>query len=264
MGQKVSPFALRLGINKDWISRWYADKKNYGKYAVEDQKIRKFVKKEYNFAGLQKIEIERNTEKTIVIVFCAKPSFIIGRRGVKADKLTEDLVKLCGGRVVDLKVIEVLKPELSAQLVGDSIAQQLEKQSHHRRIMHKVIETVMEAGALGIKIRISGRIGGAEIARAESLSKGSVPLHTLKADIDYARSTATLSKGTVGVKVWIYKGVIERAKKPQMRSSIAAPATSRIQPRPSGREEKPAVQPGVTAATPAPALNAAGEQKPIT
>ena len=148
MGQKVSPFALRLGINKDWISRWYADKKNYGKYAVEDQKIRKFVKKEYNFAGLQKIEIERNTEKTIVIVFCAKPSFIIGRRGVKADKLTEDLVKLCGGRVVDLKVIEVLKPELSAQLVGDSIAQQLEKQSHHRRIMHKVIETVMEAGAL--------------------------------------------------------------------------------------------------------------------
>ncbi|MBI5778331.1 MAG: 30S ribosomal protein S3 [Planctomycetes bacterium] len=261
MGQKVSPFALRLGINKDWISRWYADKKNYGKYAVEDQKIRKFVKKEYNFAGLQKIEIERNTEKTIVIVYCAKPSFIIGRRGIKADKLTEDLVKLCGGRVVDLKVIEVLKPELSAQLVGDSIAQQLEKQSHHRRIMHKVIETVMEAGALGIKIRISGRIGGAEIARAESLSKGSVPLHTLKADIDYARSTATLSKGTVGVKVWIYKGIIEKTKKPHGVAAVAAPATSRLQPR---REEKPAGQPGITAATPAPALNAASEPKLTT
>lgn len=213
MGQKVSPIALRIGINKDWISRWYANKKNYGKFAVEDERIRKFIKKEYGFAGLQKVEIERNTEKTIVVVYCAKPSFIIGRRGVKADKLTEDLVDLCHGRMIDLKVIEVMKPELSAQLVGDSIAQQLEKQSHHRRVMHKAIETVLDAGALGIKIKISGRIGGAEIARTEGLSKGKIPLHTLKADIDYARSTANLSKGTVGIKVWIYKGESDRFKK---------------------------------------------------
>ena len=231
MGQKVSPVALRIGINKDWISRWYANKKDYGRLAVEDERIRKFIKKEYSFAGLQRIEIERNTEKTIVIVHCAKPSYIIGRRGVKADKLTEDLVKLCKGRVLDLKVIEVLKPELCAQLVGDSIVQQLEKQSHHRRIMHKAIETVLGAGAQGIKIRISGRIGGAEIARAESLSKGKVPLHTLKADIDYARSTAHLSKGTIGVKVWIYKGEIERVKKSQLQSlSPAKPGEKPLVP----------------------------------
>jgi len=222
MGQKVSPVALRIGINKDWLSRWYANKKDYGRLAVEDEKIRKFIKKEYSFAGLQKIEIERNTEKTIVIVYCAKPSYIIGRGGVKADKLTGDLVKLCKGKVTDLKVVEVLKPELSAQLVGDSIVQQLEKQSHHRRIMHKAIETVLEAGALGMKIRISGRIGGAEIARAETLSKGKIPLHTFKADIDYARSTAHLSKGTIGVKVWINKGELVRTKK-NLAPTIGSP-----------------------------------------
>jgi small subunit ribosomal protein S3 len=252
MGQKVSPIALRIGINKDWLSRWYANKKDYGPMAVEDERIRKFIKKEYSFAGLQKIEIERNTEKTIVIVYCAKPSFIIGRRGIKADKLTEDLIKLCHGRMMDLKVVEVMKPELSAQLVGDSIAQQLEKQSHHRRIMHKAIETVLEAGALGIKIKISGRIGGAEIARAESLSKGKIPLHTLKADIDYARSTATLSKGTVGVKVWIYKGESERSKKtPAVMLGSARGATAPI------AKPESAPKPALTTAGPA-----IPEQKP--
>jgi len=216
MGQKVSALALRIGINKDWISRWYANKKDYGRLAVEDERIRKFIKKEYSFAGLQKVEIERNLEKTIVIVYCAKPSYIIGRRGVKADKLTEDLVKLCKGKVMDLKVIEVLKPELSAQLVGDSISQQLEKQSHHRRIMHKVIETVMAAGALGIKIRIAGRIGGAEIARTENLSEGKIPLHTLRANIDYTRGCAHTTYGSIGLKLWIYKGdVFDKETKPE-------------------------------------------------
>ncbi|MFH0888626.1 MAG: 30S ribosomal protein S3 [Planctomycetota bacterium] len=206
MGQKVSPVALRIGINKNWLSTWYADKKGYGNLLVEDEKIRRFIMKEYNFAGIQKIEIQRNAEKVIILIFCAKPSFIIGRRGVKVDQLTGDLIKITNNKIVDLKVIEIANPELCAQLIGDSVAQQLEKQAPHRRIMHKAIETVMGAGALGIKIRVGGRIGGAEIARTETLSKGKVPLHTFKADIDYARSTAHLSKGTVGVKVWICKG----------------------------------------------------------
>jgi small subunit ribosomal protein S3 len=212
MGQKVSPIALRIGINKNWLSSWYANKKEYGNLVIEDEKIRRFIGKEYHFAGIQKIEIQRNSEKVIILIFCAKPSFIIGRRGVKVDKLTEDLIKLTNGKIVDLKVIEIANPELSAQLIGDSVAQQLEKQAPHRRVMHKAIEAVMGAGAQGIKIRVSGRIGGVEIARTETLSKGKVPLHTFKADIDYARSTANLGKGTVGVKVWICKS--EKSNKP--------------------------------------------------
>jgi small subunit ribosomal protein S3 len=224
MGQKVSPFALRIPVNNTWLSSWYADKKHYGNLVIEDDKIRKFIKKEYTFAGIQKIEIHRNAEKIIVMIFCAKPSFIIGRRGVKVDKLTEDLIKITAGKMLDLKVIEISNPELSAQLIGDSIAQQLEKQAPHRRVMHKAIETVLGAGGLGIKIKISGRIGGAEIARNETLSKGKIPLHTLKADIDYARSTANLGKGTVGVKVWIYKG--ERINKPFRPANLnIAPTT---------------------------------------
>lgn len=237
MGQKVSPVALRIGINRDWLSRWFADKKGYGKLVVEDDKIRRFIKKEYNFAGLHKIEIERNSEKVTVIVYSARPSFIIGRKGIKIDQLTEDLIRLAGGKVVDLKVVEVQKPELSAQLVADSIAQQLEKQAHHRRVMHKAIETVMDAGAQGIKIRISGRIGGVEIARAETLSKGKIPLHTLKADIDYSRSTAILTKGTVGVKVWIYKGNVIKSRRGGISSVVhtGEPPQGHGVPRLSGR-----------------------------
>lgn len=226
MGQKVSPVALRLGINKDWLSHWYADKKDYGNFVVEDEKIRRFINKEYHFAGIDKIEIKRNAEKVIVIIFCAKPSFIIGRRGVKVDKLTEDIIKQVGGKVVELKVIEIANPELSAQLIAETVAEQLEKRAPHRRVMHKAIETVMAAGAQGIKIRVSGRIGGIEIARAEILSKGKIPLHTLKADIDYARSTAVLTKGTVGVKVWIYKGELIRKKVTQ----VQGPHTGASQP----------------------------------
>lgn len=215
MGQKVSPVALRIGINKTWISSWYANKKDYGKLVVEDEKIRQFIKNGYSFSGIDRIEIQRNAERTIVLVYCAKPSFIIGRHGAKVDKLTEDIIGLCNGKLVDLKVVEVSRPELSAQLVAETVAQQLQKQAPHRRIMHKAIETVMGFGAQGIKIRVGGRIGGIEIARAETLSKGKIPLHTLRADIDYARAVANLSKGTVGVKVWIYKGeILSKSKRP--------------------------------------------------
>jgi len=221
MGQKVSPVALRIGINKDWLSHWYADKKDYGIFVVEDEKIRRFINKEFHFSGVEKIEIRRNSEKIVVIIYCAKPSFIIGRRGVKVDKLTEDIIKLVGGKVVELKVIEIANPELSSQLIAEVVAEQLEKRAPHRRVMHKVIETVMGAGAKGIKVRVGGRIGGIEIARAETLSKGSVPLHTLKADIDYGRATAVLTKGAVGVKVWIYKGELNRMPGSPVKPPVA-------------------------------------------
>jgi small subunit ribosomal protein S3 len=226
MGQKVSPYAFRIGINKDWLSHWYADKKDYGTFVVEDEKIRRFINKEYHFSGIDKIEISRNTEKVIVVIYCAKPSFIIGRRGVKVDKLTEDIIRLIGGKVVELKVIEIGNPELSAQLIAETVAEQLEKRAPHRRVMHKAIETVIAAGGQGIKIRVGGRIGGIEIARAETLSKGKVPLHTLRADIDYARSTAVLTKGAVGVKVWIYKGeIIKKKISHPIASTTAKPVT---------------------------------------
>ncbi|MEK7449755.1 MAG: 30S ribosomal protein S3 [Planctomycetota bacterium] len=219
MGQKVSPISLRIGITRDWISRWYASKKDYGKFTVEDEKIRKFVKKEYGFAGIPMVEIERTRERTTVIVHVARPGVIIGRRGAKVNKLTDDLEALVG-HPIDLKIIEVEKPELSAQLIAESIAEQLEKRAAFRRTMRKATETVMASGGQGIKILLSGRIGGAEIARREKTSTGKVPLHTLKADIDFARATATLNKGTIGIKVWIYKG--EKALypvKPKLKES---------------------------------------------
>jgi small subunit ribosomal protein S3 len=221
MGQKVSPVALRLGINQEWASTWFADKKNYGRFVIEDEKIRRFIKKEYCSAGIEKIEIMRNPENIIILLHCLKPSFVIGRGGVKVDRLTEDVMKLTRVQKVDLKVVEVARPELSAQLVAESIVAQLEKRAPHRRVMHKAIETVMNTGALGIKIRVSGRIGGIEIARSEALSEGKIPLHTFKAQIDYARATAVLTKGTVGVKCWIYKGdAIKREKKPQISTEV--------------------------------------------
>ncbi len=212
MGQKVSPISFRLGITRTWSSRWYATKKDYGRLAVEDQKIRKFVKKDYSFAGIKEIVIERTREKTTVIIHAARPGVIIGRRGAKVNKLTDDLVQLVNSPV-DLKIIEVERPELSAQLIAESITEQLEKRSSFRRTIKKAVETVLAAGAEGVKILLSGRIGGAEIARKEKFLKGKVPLHTLRAEIDYALATAVLNKGTIGVKVWIYTGEKIEAKK---------------------------------------------------
>ncbi|HUS58034.1 MAG TPA: 30S ribosomal protein S3 [Planctomycetota bacterium] len=206
MGQKVHPTSLRIGITEDWRSRWYADKRNFGLLLVEDFKIRQYIKKHHQYAGIPKIEIERNREQAKVILHTARPGIIIGRKGAEVDKLREDLEKLTG-RTITINIKELKRPELSAQLVGEDIAQQLEKRASTRRIMKKAVDTAMGLGALGVKIEVGGRLGGSEIARNERQVGGSIPLHTLRANIDYGVATAFTTYGCIGVKVWIYKGI---------------------------------------------------------
>jgi small subunit ribosomal protein S3 len=207
MGQKVNPTSFRLGITETWRSRWFATKVDYAKFVIEDERLRKFIKKDYKFAGIPRIDIERTKDKTIVIIHAARPGLIIGRKGATIEKLSDDLVKLVG-HTIDVKILEVERPETSATLIAESIAEQLEKRAPYRRTLRRASETVMGANGKGVKLQVAGRLGGAEIARTEKMSVGKVPLHTLRADIDYGTATAILTKGTIGVKVWIYKGDI--------------------------------------------------------
>ncbi len=213
MGQKVTPTGLRIGIVEDWRSRWYASKRNFKTALLEDHKIRSYVKANYKFAGIPKIEIERKGEEVNVILHTARPGLVIGRKGAEVDKLRGTLEEMTGKKV-NVNIVEVGKPELDAQLVGESIAEQLEKRASFRRTMKKSIEMARQAGARGIKIICSGRLGGAEIARTETQSEGSIPLHTLKAVIDYGFAQAITTYGTIGVKVWIYKGLADEQGKP--------------------------------------------------
>lgn len=208
MGQKVNPTSFRLGIVERWRSRWYAGKKGFKKALLEDYRIRKYVKDNYKFAGIPKIEIERKGEEVNVILNTARPGLVIGRKGAEVDKLRGKLEEITGKKV-NVNIVEISKPELDAQLVAESTAEQLEKRSSFRRTMKKAVEMGMQSGALGIKIICSGRLGGAEIARSETQSEGSIPLHTLRAIIDYGLAEALTTYGTIGVKVWIYKGLIE-------------------------------------------------------
>jgi small subunit ribosomal protein S3 len=203
VGQKVHPNGFRLGITRDWNSRWYARKKEFGDLLLEDHAIRRMIKKEYAFAGIPKIEIERKGETAVVTVHCARPGILIGRKGAKIEKLTEDLQKSTG-KIVDLKVIEVTRPELSAQLVAESVAEQLQKRAAYRRAVKRQVQLTMEKGAYGVKVRIAGRLGGAEMARIVVTSEGSIPLHTLKANIDYGFAEAGTKAGRIGVKCWVY------------------------------------------------------------
>ena len=205
MGQKVRPTGFRVGITDNWRSRWYANKKQFGKLLVEDQKIRDFINKEFHFAGIPKVEIERTRNEVIVMVHTARPGLIIGRKGAKVDKLKDNLMELTGKKVT-LNILEVNRPELDAQLVAESIAEQLEKRASFRRVMKKTIDLSMSAGALGIKVQVAGRLGGAEMARTEHSHQGKIPLQTLRADIDYGFATAVTTHGSIGVKVWIYRG----------------------------------------------------------
>ena len=205
MGQKIHPNGFRVGITRDWNSKWYARKKEFGDLLFEDFQIRKMIKDEYTFAGIPRIQIERKGETATVTVHCARPGILIGRKGAKIEKLTEDLQKLTG-KIVDLKVVEVTRPELSAQLVAESVAEQLKKRAAFRRTIKRQIGLTMEKGAKGVKIEIGGRLGGREMASRVKQSQGSVPLHTLRADIDYGLAVSKTKAGTVGVKVWIYIG----------------------------------------------------------
>ena len=204
MGQKIRPTGLRLGITEDWRSRWYADKKNFGRLLVEDHKIRRFILGQYQFAGIPKVEIERTGEEVRLLLHCARPGIIIGRKGQEVERLRDVLEQLVGRRVnIDIK--EVPKPELSAQLVSQSVAEQLEKRSSFRRTIKRSADMTMEAGALGVKIQVSGRLGGTEMSRSECTLQGSIPLHTLDANIDYGFTEAKTNYGHIGVKCWIYK-----------------------------------------------------------
>lgn len=208
MGQKVSPHGLRVGVIKDWDSKWYADKRNFADYLVEDDKIRKFLKNKLYLAGVSKIAIERSASNNVkVSIDTAKPGMVIGRSGAGIDEIKADIQKLTGKETI-ININEVRRPETDAQLVAESIAQALEKRVSFRRAMKQAIQRSMKAGAKGIKVLVSGRLGGAEIARNEKYSEGNVPLHTLRADIDYGFWEATTTYGKIGVKVWINHGEI--------------------------------------------------------
>jgi small subunit ribosomal protein S3 len=207
MGQKVHPTSLRIGITENWRSRWYAGKKKFGKLLVEDQKIRKYIKKNYHFTGIPKIEIERTRdEEARITLYAARPGLIIGRKGTEIEKLKDGIGKLVG-KMVDIRIQEIDKPELEAQLVAENIAEQLQKRAAFRRTIKRAIESTMGMNAKGVKVQISGRLGGAEIARTEGSTVGSIPLHTLRADIDYGFAESLTKYGKIGVKVWIYKGL---------------------------------------------------------
>lgn len=206
MGQKTNPVGLRLGINRTWDSRWFSTKE-YANWLDEDIRIRRYIKKRLFKAGVAKIEIERSGGKATVNIYTARPGMVIGRKGSEVDMLRDELKHL-SGKEVQINIKDVKKPELNAQLVAEHIAMQLKQRVSFRRAMKKTIASAMRMGAMGIRVQCSGRLGGAEMARREGYSEGRVPLHTLRANIDFARATAHTTFGCVGVKVWIYKGEI--------------------------------------------------------
>ena len=205
MGQKVNPTGFRIGITEPHRSRWYAPKKYYGELLVEDQKIRKFIHNKYQFAGIPRVEIERTRDQVVVNLHTSRPGIIIGRKGQEVDRLKAELEDLTGRRI-DLKIVEVNQPNRNAALVAQDIAQQLMKRGSFRRTIKRALEQVIEAGANGIKVQLSGRLGGAEMSRCEKASKGSVPLSTLRRHVDYGFATARTTMGIIGVKVWIDLG----------------------------------------------------------
>ena len=212
MGQKVHPNGIRVGVIKDWNSKWYADSKNFADYLVEDHKIREYVKKKLFISGISKIEIERTAKFVKVNVFTAKPGLVIGKGGNLSEALKAELEKMIN-KEVNLNIVEVKNIDTDAQLVAESIANQLERRISFRRAMKQSMQKAMKAGALGIKTAVSGRLGGADMARTEFYKEGTIPLQTLRADIDYGFYEADTTYGKIGVKVWIYKGEVLPTKK---------------------------------------------------
>lgn len=245
MGQKINPNGFRLGITTDHSSRWYADKK-YADYVAEDVKIREYLTKHLERAGLSSVEIERRSERVTIFLHAARPGIVIGRSGAEAERLRAELEKLTG-KQVQLNILEVKNPEIDAQLVAQGIAEQLSARVAFRRAMRKAQQTAMRAGAKGIRIKCSGRLGGAEMSRSEGYRDGRVPLHTLRADIDYGFFEARTTFGRIGVKVWIYNGDVtgtraERAAQKAARAAAPGARGGRPGRRPSrgeGRGDRP-------------------------
>lgn len=205
MGQKANPISLRLIRTRDWRSKWYANKQEFGQHVIEDFKLRQFLLKKPACQGTSQIKIRRMSEKVEIIICTARPGLVIGKKGAEIDVLKTELYKLTG-KEVWLEVEEIKRPDLDAKIVADAIAKQLERRIPFRRAMKKAMQSTMDAGALGVKVQVSGRLGGAEIARTEWYKEGCTPLHTIRADIDYATGRAETTYGSIGVKVWIYRG----------------------------------------------------------
>ena len=207
MGQKVNPVGFRLGINRTWDSMWYAKKGDYGKYLIEDYKIRQHIKKNIKNAGVSEVIIERSTKKCVVSIHTSRPGFVIGKKGSDIEKIKKQISKITSDEV-SVNIKEIKKPELNSNLVAENIAQQLVKRVAYRRAMKRAMQGTMRLGAKGIKVCVSGRLAGNDIARSEWLREGSIPLHTLRANLDYSEAEALTTYGMIGVKVWIYKGEI--------------------------------------------------------
>lgn len=221
MGQKARPIGLRVGVNRTWDSRWFADGEHYATRLHEDFKIRTYIRKALRFSGISKVVIERPASKARVTIHTSRPGILIGKKGTDIDKIKKDLNKIVKGGEVSLNIVEVRKPEADAVLVAETIAQQLEKRVSFRRAMKRAMQSAMRLGAKGIRVNVSGRLGGAEIARMEWYREGRVPLHTLRADIDYGTAEAQTTYGVIGVKVWIYKGDVY-GNDPSAREQLVA------------------------------------------
>jgi small subunit ribosomal protein S3 len=227
MGQKVNPHGLRVGVIKDWDSRWFANKKTFGDTLVEDYNIRKVLKKQLYASGVAKIEIERTNDRVKINIYCAKPGMVIGRQGAEKEKLQEQMKKMINKEVI-VNIVEIRNPDTNAQLVAESIASQLERRTSFRRAMKMSIGRAMRMGAKGIKCNLSGRLAGADIARSEEYHEGTIPLQTLRADIDYGFAEAATTYGRIGIKVWIYKGqVLNKDKKLVGATDLPAPRENR-------------------------------------
>ncbi len=231
MGQKVRPTGFRVGVMEDWRSRWYASKQEFKDLLVEDFKIRAFIKKKYGFSGIPKIEIERTRDAVTVLLFTARPGVIIGKRGSEIEKLQEELQGLTGRRI-EIKIQEVARPEIDAQLIAEDIAEQLQKRASFRRTIKRSLEQTMDAGAKGIKVLLSGRLGGAEMSRSEGANQGSIPLSTLRAKVDYGFTEAKTAQGHIGVKVWVNQGDYLKSDSPE---EAQAGSPGRKPKRPRGR-----------------------------
>jgi len=238
MGQKVSPIGFRTGVTIGWKSRWFAPKSNFGEFLIEDERIRRFIDQRLNrqppYAAVSDIEIERTREEVKVILKTARPGLVIGPKGAEVDKLKTALEELTDRRV-NLSIIEIKYPDLDAKLVAEGIAEQLKRRASFRRTMKQRAEATMQAGAKGVKIIVSGRLGGAEIARSEAKIMGSIPLHTLEADVDYGFATSFTTYGTIGVKVWIYRGMF--GETPSEEEQAAAAAMTRARRRRERRDD---------------------------
>ncbi|MBN1829202.1 MAG: 30S ribosomal protein S3 [Deltaproteobacteria bacterium] len=218
MGQKVNPIGFRLGINKTWSSLWFADKKNFRKYLHEDIKIRGYVKKKFYHAGIAKIEIERAVDKLKINIHTARPGIVIGRKGAEIEKAKQDLEKMVTGEVI-INIVEIRKPEVDAQLVAENVALQLERRVGFRRAMKRSVTSALKFGAKGVRIACAGRLGGAEMSRREWYREGRVPLHTLRADIDYGYAIARTAYGAIGIKVWVFHGEVLPGKKEELQTA---------------------------------------------